>query len=133
MKLLISNDLTTQQVQDQFSKFYEFLKLEFFKIPHEEKEPSSRKFMIKEPVPLMDLNNEMVNGSIEVSDTMTVQELESILRENFGLFVQVFRKSGTVWLETSVTDSMTLKVQNAMGKEKTIAVKAPDITNIDYD
>ena len=36
--------------------------------------------------------------------------------EVYGLGVQVFRKSGNVWLETTVTDSWTLKEQNDQGE-----------------
>ena len=48
---------------------------------------------------------------------MSVTELETMFRENFGLYVQVFRRSGKLWLETTATDSWTLTVQNDQGKE----------------
>jgi hypothetical protein len=57
------------------------------------------------------------NGTIELSDYMTVGELENILRTEFGLSAQVSRKSGILWLETTMTDKWTLKQQNDHGKE----------------
>jgi hypothetical protein len=46
---------------------------------------------------------------------MTVAELERLFVENFGLNAQVFRRSGTLWLQTSATDNWTLAEQNRKG------------------
>ena len=43
---------------------------------------------------------------------MTVGDLEQRFQDVYGLSVQVFRKSGKVWLETTVTDNWTLDEQN---------------------
>jgi len=47
---------------------------------------------------------------------MTVAEMEERFRDIYGLGVQVFRKSGTIWLETTVTDGWTLEDQNKQGE-----------------
>ncbi|MBK8556702.1 MAG: hypothetical protein IPL65_13445 [Lewinellaceae bacterium] len=39
-----------------------------------------------------------------------------MLEEQCGLHVQLFRKSGSLWLETSRTDQLTLAQQNAKGE-----------------
>jgi hypothetical protein len=41
----------------------------------------------------------------------------------YGLSVQVFRKSGNVWLETSATDNWTLRQQNNEGAELSTQMK----------
>jgi len=48
---------------------------------------------------------------------MKVSELEKIFLEDYGLNVQVFRNSGRVWLETTMTDDWTLAEQNRQGEE----------------
>ena len=58
-----------------------------------------------------------VNGDINIVPKMTVKELEQQFLHLYGLFVQVFRKSGNVWLETTVTDNWTLEQQNRQGEE----------------
>ena len=55
-------------------------------------------------------------GEITIQPLMTVQSLEQIFLVEYGLGVQVFRKSGSVWLETTVTDSWTLAEQNSQGE-----------------
>ena len=47
---------------------------------------------------------------------MRTWELEERFEKDFGLHVQVFRKSGNIWLETSVSDDLTLAQQNEKGK-----------------
>ena len=66
--------------------------------------------------------------------SMTVGQLEKAFRERFGLNMQVSRKSGPVWLETTVTDKWTLRQQNEHGRELSVPVKKilPE-DELDYD
>ncbi len=52
-----------------------------------------------------------------VSEDQTVLEVEQFFKLHFNLNAQVFRKSGNNWLETTLTDSWTLKKQNQEGME----------------
>jgi hypothetical protein len=47
---------------------------------------------------------------------MTVSELEKSFTEIYGLYTQVFRKSGNIWLVTTITDNWTLNEQNQQGE-----------------
>jgi hypothetical protein len=49
---------------------------------------------------------------------MKVGELENLFAEKFGLYVQLFRKSGKVWLQTTTTDTWTLKEQSKLASEQ---------------
>jgi hypothetical protein len=57
------------------------------------------------------------SGFVGVDESMTVLELENAFMDEFGLCVQVFRKSGNIWLETTMTDHWTLKQQSDHGRE----------------
>jgi hypothetical protein len=57
---------------------------------------------------------------------MKVSELEELFEEVFGLSVQVFRKSGESWLQTTTTDSWTLNQQNLKGKEMSSPVESDE-------
>jgi hypothetical protein len=48
---------------------------------------------------------------------MTVIELEKTFEEMLGLSVLVYRKSGKLWLETTMTDNWTLAQQNENGRQ----------------
>lgn len=49
--------------------------------------------------------------TLELSPQMTVAQLEAALLDH-GIFAQVFRKSGDLWLETTQTDGWTLERVN---------------------
>jgi hypothetical protein len=65
---------------------------------------------------------------------MTVTDFENALMDQFGLSAQVFRRSGNLWLETTITDYWTLKQQNEHGREITIGRNQPDnLDKLDYE
>jgi hypothetical protein len=63
---------------------------------------------------------------------MTVQELERVFQDELGLYVQVFRKSGKVWLETTATDNWSLYKQNMEGQELSERRKNENEDLVDY-
>lgn len=52
-----------------------------------------------------------------LSDETLVSELEILLQYEFGLSLQVLRKSGNLWMETSMTRHWTIRQQNQQGAE----------------
>ena len=117
MKILISKDKTIAQLQDEFSQAYPFLKLVFFTKPHKAYKGSPAKFLVSDrDVTLGSLEKKPHSGELYIEPEMPTWQVERLFEEEFGLHVQVFRKSGNTWLETSVTDDLTLEDQNAKGK-----------------
>ncbi|HEX2628442.1 MAG TPA: hypothetical protein VHM26_05515 [Chitinophagaceae bacterium] len=110
----IRQDRTIGDVQRDFAQAYPFLKIDFYKINGKAKYTTAEKL---DKLVLMRSCNLLREGELIVGDIMTVLELERSFRENFGLYVQVSRKSGTLWLETTMTDNWTLKQQNDHGRE----------------
>jgi len=121
------------EIKEEFTLMFPYLKLEFFKIPHHDQEPTTKKAMIKADHAVCEISEIQYEGEIDLSGEMTVNELESKFRDDFGMNVQVFRKSGHVWLETSSTDDMTLDQQNNLGQEKATPPEKTDLSEIDYD
>lgn len=117
MKLTIAPDQTIARIQEDFQSAFPYLKLAFFSKPHKAFKSSHAKFLITDPhKKLGDLLKPDLSGVVGVFPEMHVWQLEQLLEKEFGLHVQVFRKSGNTWLETSVTDHLTLEEQNAKGK-----------------
>lgn len=115
MKIEVKENITINDLQQSFEEKFLYLKLMFFKKPHLAKEGSSKKDVLNGSTKLNNLINK--NGDVTFDENTTVNELEDLFKEKFGLNVQVFRKSGTSWIETTVTDNWTLKKQNEQGKE----------------
>jgi hypothetical protein len=133
MTLKIDANRTISEIREEFTGLFPYLKLEFFKTSHEAAEASRKREMIKTDEKMSKISRNQKFGSLKLSPVLTVASLEAAMRDQFGLNVQVFRKSGNVWLETTITDNLTLQTQNALGKEKSFAAEQPDITDFDYD
>lgn len=108
----ITNHKAIAEIQKEFASLYPFLKLEFFKNAHNVFEGNSRREMVFRK----EITHLSKEGEILVSDNMTVEQLEQEFKNQFGLNVQVFRKHGNSWIETTVTDNWTLQKQNEEGK-----------------
>jgi hypothetical protein len=101
-------------LQTEFSTSFPGLKIVFFSKPHGENKGSAAKFLIQDRnLTLEQISPDVKSGSIQVFPELVVWQLEKQFEEGFGLHVQVFRKSGRTWLETSVTDDLTLAEQQA--------------------
>jgi hypothetical protein len=115
-EISLNDHKTIDALQKQFNGAFPYLKIEFFKKPHREGQGTG-------PASLYDTGMEVGRirraggpGRLSVSSRMTVHAFEQQLREQCGLYVQVFRKSGNIWLETSATDNWTLEEQNEEGR-----------------
>ncbi len=117
MTIDINSNNTLEKLQQSFNSVFPFLKIEFFTQAHEKGKPSAAKYMVNPKKTIGDLSKTGSNGSVDVRDSMTVFEFEKLFEDRFGLHVQVFRKSGRIWLETTATDNWTLASQNEQGKE----------------
>lgn len=114
--LIIEGNQNIRTVQQEFNRLFPFLKIEFFTEPHPAGKLTVKSKMINSNERIADVQRKQGSGLIDVSGTSTVSKLENSFEEQFGLYVQVFRKSGSIWLETSATDSWTLDQQNEEGR-----------------
>jgi len=121
MTLQILKGRTVGELQQDFNQAYPFLKVDIFKEINGSNNPIIKQRLTRN----IDLSaaGKLKEGALELNDYMTVGQLEQMFREQFGINVQVSRKSGPVWLETTVTDKWTLRQQNEHGRELSIPVK----------
>lgn len=116
MFLLLSQDKTLNEIQQFFSSRYPFLKLEFYRLEGRDKFAGAKRKQLSHSLTLKAAGLEK-NGVVDITNNMTVSDLEKIFAQQFGLNVQVSRKSGIVWLETTMTDQWSLQKQNEHGRE----------------
>ena len=129
MVIQMMRSRTVHDVQQEFSRAYPFLRLDFYAKPvagavGRKKIPAST---FLERVGLL------AEGELMIGDQMTVGQLEMLFREMFGTHVQVSRQSGTVWLETTMTDGWTLFQQNEHGRELSIPLPRDPVELSDND
>ena len=123
--LTLSAERLIKEVQQNFNTAFPFLKIEFFKPGKERKKRQPAANLLPGTITLREAG--LIPGreeTMEITGALTVQELENRLFNKFGLTVQVFRKSGNLWLETTMTDLRTLKDQNEHGEESVTGKKS---------
>ena len=117
MRLTIGSDTRLSSLQSDFNDYFPYLKIEFFKIPHRIGEAWAKNLIYDKNKMVRDCRLMMSLGVLEFNESMTVSDFEGKFQKEYGLSVQVFRRSGNVWLETSATDSWTLAQQTDEGAE----------------
>ncbi len=109
--------MTLTELKAAFNLQFPFLKCEFFYHPHSDGKGSLKKDMITTNPRIEQLNPQIQTGTLRFTAETTVHDLEELMWQQCGLAIQVFRKSGAIWLETTVTDQWTLGFQNEQGQE----------------
>ncbi len=125
MKQEIKDDQTIEEVQEMFHHLFPFLKVVFF-----ERHPDG---LLKNKLnqPIIDRNkllgefrlDKIDNGELVITNDIKVSEFEQYIDASYCLHAQVFRRSGNVWLETTVTSNWTLEEQNWQGQLITMQMK----------
>ncbi len=113
----IQTETRIDELKSNFGQYFPYLKWEFFSAPHAAHQGNTKKEMINHNPKIKEITSGIAAHEIHFSDETTVQDLEKLIADQFGLWVQVFRKSGGIWLETTVTDEWTLAFQNEQGRE----------------
>lgn len=115
--MIISDSKTIKEIQEEFNNKFPYLKIEFYKVAHNEKEgsPNSVKWNINEPIRRIRYNHN--SGDMSINGHLKVSTLENEFEEKYGLHVQVFYKSGDVWLQTISANDDSLTTLNERSLE----------------
>ena len=117
MQLHIAPNRLISDIQKEFNVAFPFLKIEFFNTKSFSRSAFSAQQIIPSHRKIGEGQLAITDGDIEIVEEMKVKELENIFKDQFSLAAQVFRKSGNLWLETTMTDNWTLQQQNDHGRE----------------
>ncbi|MFZ4634268.1 MAG: hypothetical protein ACOYNO_08700 [Saprospiraceae bacterium] len=116
MKIELFVDKSIHDVQEAFHSAFPYLKLEFFNHKHDAYQGSVAQDRIQDTSRVLgSIESKPHSGVLFIEPEMPTWQVERLFELEFGLHVQVFRKSGSLWLETSRTDDLTLEMQNAKG------------------
>lgn len=103
---------TLIEFKEGFSAMFPNLKVEFFNHDHTTGEGNAASDLLKDlDLSLADVSNVDHEFTISVDGHKKVSTLETEFAD-LGINLQVFRKSGNVWLQTTTTDDWTLAAQN---------------------
>jgi hypothetical protein len=116
MEITIKKDWSVKNVQDQFKALFPFLKIEFLKTFPNTKAVYKTKYAMPDD-PFKRIPGFINDGRISIYSKQSIISLENNFKEHFGLSAQVFRRSGNVWIETTLTEDWTLEQQNKIGEQ----------------
>ena len=133
MNLRIAPNRLISDLQKDFNNAFPFLKLEFFRNRNQQIPVFTFQQILPYNNRIAEGQAAITDGDIEVNPDMRVKELEKIFQDQFSLAVQVFRRSGNLWLETTMTDNWTLRQQNEHGREISTDSKKNDPGKDDYE
>jgi len=106
MNIEYSASTELKDLQKAFNGYYPYLKLDFM--------PGNADLAAKT---LQQINYSIGSGCLAITDDMTVAQLEDYFLNTLHLRVRVLRKSGNIWMQTTITNSWTLAHQNAQARE----------------
>lgn len=102
-ELYIDDTRSFQHIQYEFNERYPFLKIDFLR-------PS-----VGDMASLF--RRKRVQGSINIENQRTVGQITKDFEAIFGLSMMISRRSGNVWIGTSLTTDWTLERQNGEGED----------------
>ncbi|MCW3127350.1 MAG: hypothetical protein JWO03_3008 [Bacteroidetes bacterium] len=117
MKIYISDNRYIYEVQEEFQKEYPFLKLEFYRPLNKMQRTILKPQVISYLSPIEAIRKSATEGPFDINENRSIAEIENDLKNIFGLYVEVFRKSGNLWIETTLTHHWSLRQQNLEGMQ----------------
>jgi hypothetical protein len=118
--MVITDSKKLYDIKKEFSEKFPYLKLEFYAKEHKEGEGSVAELKIDGDLTIGAVRATHTEGDLSINGHLKVGTFERMFFEKYGLNVQVFRKSGTIWLQTIKTDEWTLTEQNSRGEKSVV-------------
>ena len=128
MEILINESTKLSHIQEEFNSHFPYLKLMFFHAGNGPEKRFAKENLISVTELFSEIRNHKGINIIYFDGRQKVSAFEKEFLENFGVYVQVFRKSGNIWLQSEGTDDWTLSEQNNRGKEmdQHVRLEKPD-------
>jgi len=116
MYLEINDNTSLREIEETFSNYYPYLKIEFFYKSHKKYEASQETDRVDPNTVIRDLKRTHVSGVLEIQPLYRIADVEKEFSERFGLSIQILRKEKDHWEQTTGMDDFTLKDLNEFGR-----------------
>jgi hypothetical protein len=127
MEININQETSIGEIKSQFQSHFKSVRIEFYHHAHEKGKGSSKDDQIQDHVKLNELVKTPSHIHMEFDKTIKISDLEKIFDQDCGLHIQVFRKYGDSWLQTTLSDHWTLQMAEIAAKElETIKNEKPN-------
>lgn len=99
---------------------FPYLKMEFYKKPFIGEQTISGIDLALHNMFVGEINESLNEGYINICENDSVETVEKLFHQKFGLPVQVFRKQKKIWVAAIKTEKLTLSQENEKGEESCI-------------
>ena len=124
MILRIDDGKRIVDLQDKFELCFPGLKIEFYSKPHNWFESTPSKFLLSSESLIGNIRKIHDRGEFVIKSWFQIGKVEQDLKDIFGLHVQVFRYKNNKWIQTTVSDRLTLaQLVNSSTVECSIQLK----------
>ena len=117
MEIIITDNKSIKEIQLEFQNTFPYLKIEFFRNGQKNGSAPIKPQTIPDKMTLGMVRHVHTEGALNIAGSRSVEEIEKDFRDKFGLSVEVFRKSGNMWIGTTFTHHWSLLRQNHEGQQ----------------
>jgi hypothetical protein len=121
MRILLHSNRTVEEVKEEFNNSFPYLKIVF--ISNKENDVSDKLEEVEPETRLIELNEILKEGDIDIQSTDSIKDVEQKFEKQHGLPVHIFRNQKGIWMDTHVTDDLTLHELNTWGRETSKPLK----------
>lgn len=114
MLLKVTDYHRISDIQDKFNECFPFLKLEFYQSPHSWKEGSANTDCFHENEKIGHIRNLHHPEILDIKSWHRTGDVEQLFKQKLNLNVQIFRRDGNRWVQSTESDALTLKQQSDM-------------------
>ena len=117
MEIIITDNKYIKEIQEEFQRRFPYLKIEFFRNATQKGSSTPKSQIIPGKMAIGMVRHTHVEGALNIDGSRSVEEIENDFQNKFGLSVEIFRKSGNMWIETTLTHHWSLLRQNFEGQQ----------------
>ena len=103
--------MTLREIKEQFNNKFPNLKIEFFQKHHDTGQASPKTAIYDDNLTLKDVRDEGSLNPISIHGNTKTSTLEEHFENEYGVSVQVYKKRGKTWIQSTKTDDWTLSEQ----------------------
>lgn len=116
MFIEINDEASLRQVQDKFSSYYPYLKVEFSGKPQKEHETFENGGLSYEDLVISEIEKRHLSALLEIQPWHKVATIVKEFQYRFGWPIQVLWKENENWRPSSGMDDFTLRELNELGR-----------------
>ena len=133
MTLKLTSTDTIQTIQTNFRSLFTHLRPEFYKKSHNSEEGNAKNEQYLHNITLAEMTGNAEDILLDIDPNMSTNDFEQYVKKPHQLNIQLFRLQRGTWLQTTLSDALSLEAQNQKGIQADINIAAIKPTDVDLE